>query len=96
MENGSGHLAVPTGLVTGLDYYDTVLAAILLLLVLGVTVSIHPAVAFHQGLAGGSLATTVLLYEVLFRNPPVEPTRSTTAASALVGGGWILALLASL
>lgn len=78
------------------DYYDAVLAAIISLLILGVAVSIHPVVGFHQGLAGGSLAATVLLYEVLFRNPPVEPTRATTAASAVVGGGWVLVLLASL
>jgi hypothetical protein len=75
------------------DHYDRVLAGILLLLVAGGVASLHPAVAAYQGLAAGSLAAMLLLYDVIVRNPPVEPTHSTTAAPVAVGIGWLLAFL---
>jgi hypothetical protein len=77
------------------DYYDQLLVAIFLAMAGGFAASTHPAVALHQGLAGGSLLSTVLLYEVLFRNPPTEPSRSRTAASVVVGVGWLLVVALS-
>lgn len=47
------------------------------------------------GLAGGSLVSTILLYEIVVRKPPVGPTRSTTTASVTVGVGWLLAIALS-
>ena len=72
------------------DYYDRVLIAIMAVILAGAAASLHPSIALYQGLAGGSLLSTGFLYEILFRNPPVEPTRSTAAASAAVGLGWLL------
>jgi len=72
------------------SYYDWLLAVIAAAMIFGAGASVHSAVALHQGLAGGSLVSTLVLYEILFRNPPTEPTRSPTAASIAVGVGWLL------
>jgi hypothetical protein len=79
-----------------LDYYDQILLAIAAVMVAGAAVGLHPLIAVHQGLAGGSLIATLFLYEILFRNPPTEPTTSTTAASVVVGISWLLTLVLSL
>lgn len=79
-----------------LDYYDQILLAIAAVMIAGAAMSIHPRIEVHQGLAGGSLVATLLLYEILFRNPPTEPTTSTTAASVVVGISWLLTLILSL
>jgi hypothetical protein len=79
-----------------LDYYDQILLAIAAVMIAGAAMSIHPLIGFHQGLAAGSLIATVFLYEILFRNPPTEPTASTTAASVVVGISWLLTLILSL
>ncbi|ESS03614.1 MAG: hypothetical protein A07HR67_02012 [uncultured archaeon A07HR67] len=76
-----------------LDYYDTVLLAIAAVMIAATAVSVHPLIAMYEGLAAGSLVATVFLYEILFRKPPTEPTTSTTAASVVVGIGWLLTLL---
>jgi hypothetical protein len=78
------------------DHYDRFLILIGAVLAAGVLLSVHPSVALHQGLAGGSLVSTVVLYEVLFRNPPTEPTRSTTMATGAVGVSWLVAVLLTL
>lgn len=79
-----------------LDYYDKMPIAVGAVIVAGAAVSIHPLLGIHQGLAGGSPVATLFLYEILFRNPPVEPTTSTTAASVIVGISWLLTLILSL
>lgn len=79
-----------------LDYYDQILLAIAAVMIAGAATSLHPLIEFHQGLAAGSLVATLFLYEILFRNPPTEPTTSTTAASAVVGISWLLTLVLSL
>lgn len=78
------------------DYYDLILIAISAALVAGGAVSLVLPIGFYQGLAAGSLISTLLLFEVLFRNPPTEPTPSTTAASVVVGVGWLLTLVLAL
>lgn len=75
------------------DRYTRALVLIPVVLALGAAASVHPLVAFHQGLAGGSLLATLLLYDALFRNPPVEPTVRDGIATALVGVGWLLTLV---
>ncbi|MFA9516143.1 hypothetical protein ACERIT_02825 [Halopenitus sp. H-Gu1] len=75
------------------DYYDQILIGTAVAIVAGVSVSIHPAVAIYQGLAGGSLIATVLLLDTLFRNPPTEPTPSKTISSILLGICWLLSIL---
>jgi hypothetical protein len=75
------------------DRYTRALMFIPVVLVLGAATSTHPQVALYEGLAGGSLLSTVLLYDTLFRNPPVEPTARDAAVTALVGVGWLLTLV---
>jgi hypothetical protein len=76
-----------------LDYHDQILLAIAAAIIAGGAVSVHPLIEIHQGLAGGSLVATLFLYEAMFRNPPTEPTTSTTAAPAVVGTSWLLTLI---
>ena len=71
-------------------YYDKILAALTATVLAGAVASTHPAVELHQGLAGGSLVSTVFLYEMLFRNPPTEPSAHPTAGTLVVGAGWAL------
>ncbi|MEF8783956.1 MAG: hypothetical protein V5A39_05105 [Haloarculaceae archaeon] len=75
------------------DYYDKLLVAIPAVIVLGVVSTIHPAVAIYQGLVIGSLVATVVLFEMLFRNPPVEPTPADMGAVAIWGLGWLLTIV---
>ena len=75
------------------SYYDGLLMAIATALLVGAASSLHSSVALHQGLAGGSAMSTLILYEILFRNPPTEPTRSSTIASVVVGVGWLLTVV---
>ncbi|WP_178915988.1 hypothetical protein [Natronomonas gomsonensis] len=79
-----------------LDRYEWVLVGIPIALLAGAVVSLHPSVALSHGLAGGSLLSSVLLYDALFRNPPVDPGAAEAAATAGVGIGWVLTLLALL
>lgn len=79
-----------------LDYYDKMLVAIVAVIAVGGATSLHPAVAIHEGLGAGSLLSTLLLYEVLFRNPPTEAARSRVAPSAVVMVGWLGTILAAL
>ncbi len=74
-------------------YYDKVLAALTAVIAAGAVVSVHPSVEFHQGLAAGSLVSTILLYEMLFRNPPTEPSPHPTAGTLVVGGSWALTVV---
>lgn len=76
-----------------LDYYDWVLALIPLSYVVGVVATLHEAVALHHGLAAGSLIASIVLYDAVIRNPPVETPAAKTAATAMTGLGWLLALL---
>ena len=78
------------------DYYDRFLIAIAMMMLAGAVASIHPSIALYQGLAGGSLVSSLFLYEILFRNPPTEPTKATTAASVIVGVGWLFTIVLSL
>ncbi len=71
-----------------LDYYDWLVASIPVLLVLGATVSLHPSVALHEGLAAGSVFAGVVVYEMLFRNPPVEVGAVEAAAVSIWGLGF--------
>ena len=77
------------------DYYDVMLLAVGAAIAAGVVVSAHPSIAINQGLAGGSLLATLILFEILFHNPPTEQTTSTTVAPVVVGMGWLLAIVLS-
>lgn len=79
-----------------MNYYDKLLIALPALIALGAATSIHPAVATSQGLGIGSLLATVVLFEMLFRNPPVEPTRANVGAVTVWGLGWLLTVLSLL
>ncbi|AUX07892.1 hypothetical protein AArcSl_0237 [Halalkaliarchaeum desulfuricum] len=75
------------------DYYDKLLAAVPAALALGALASLLDPLGFHQGLALGSLAATIILYEAIVRNPPIEPTAANVTASTITGIGWLLAIL---
>lgn len=77
-------------------YYDKVLAALAAVIAVGGVVSVHPSVELHQGLAGGSMVSTIFLYEILFRNPPTKPSPHPTAGTVMVGGSWALTVVLSL
>lgn len=75
------------------EYYDLLLVSIPTVVLVGVLASIHPAVAIHQGLAAGSLVSTVILIEALYRNPPAQPGRPARAARYSVVGAWLLTIV---
>ena len=76
------------------DRYELLLIGIPVALGFGALASTQLPISLHHGLAGGSLLSTALLYEGLFRNPPIEPTPKTDAAAAsAVGIGWLLTFL---
>ncbi|MCY4730756.1 hypothetical protein KY092_09325 [Natronomonas gomsonensis] len=79
-----------------LDRYEWVLVGIPVALLAGAVVSLHPSVALPHGLAGGSLLASALLYDALFRNPPIDPGAAEVAVTAGVGVGWALTLLSLL
>lgn len=76
-----------------MDYYDKLLIALPAVVALGASASIHPAVATSEGVGIGSLLATVVLFEMLFRNPPVEPTKANVGAVAVWGFSWLLTLM---
>ncbi|WP_050031891.1 hypothetical protein [Halorubrum halophilum] len=76
--------------------YDKQLIAMAAVLLAGALAGLHPAVAFQQGLAAGSAASTLVLYEAVFRNPPTEPARHRNAALGIVGLGWLATLVLAL
>lgn len=80
-------------MLESLDYYDWLVAAIPVIVALGAAASLHPSVALYQGLAAGSTGATVVVYEMLFRNPPVERTFVDRGAVALWGVVWMVSLV---
>lgn len=70
------------------ESYDLYLLAIPGVMIAGALTSLHPSVVLHQGLAVGSVIASLMLVEVLYRNPPVDPTRSRSAMAA-VAVGWV-------
>ncbi|QLD86102.1 hypothetical protein HWV23_10305 [Natronomonas halophila] len=78
------------------DRYGRVLVVIPVVLALGAAASLDPRVELYQGLATASVISTVVLYDALFRNPPVKPTVQDATATAAVGIGWAATILAFL
>ncbi|NHN49187.1 hypothetical protein G9464_16530 [Halostella sp. JP-L12] len=78
-----------------MGYYDRLLGGMLASLLAGAVVGFHPVVQMHQGLAGGAALATLLLWEGLFRNPPVPPSDRRVATAAAVWHGGLLLLLFS-
>ncbi len=75
------------------DYYDKLVIAVPAVISLGVVASIHPAVTVSQGLGLGGLLSTVIVFEMLFRNPPVEPTPGNVGAVVVWGSSLLLAVV---
>lgn len=73
-------------------YYDKLIVAVPTVLLVGILLSLLEPVDLHQGLAVGSFLATILLYEAIVRNPPVEPTPADVTASIIAGLGWFLTL----
>lgn len=74
-------------------YYDRLLLLIGASIALGTATSLHGAVATYQGAAAGSLVATLLLFDALFRNPPVAGSGSERMASVAVGLSWLFTTL---
>lgn len=75
------------------DEYDLYLAAVLAVMVLGALSTTHPAIAAYEGMAGASLLATIILFEMIFRNPPAEPTSKVGVTVFIVGIGWGITVL---
>ncbi|MFB6097419.1 MAG: hypothetical protein ABEJ74_08530 [Haloferacaceae archaeon] len=78
------------------DYYDSLLAAIPVVMLAGALASLHPAVARFQGIGAASVVASAILYEALFRHPPTEVNARNVAACSVVAVGWVTSLLTML
>ena len=76
-----------------IEYYGKLLLAIPLFFGLGVLASAHQAIALHHGLVAGSLLSTLVLFEAMYRNPPTEPTWANVAASIVVFSAWTITIV---
>jgi hypothetical protein len=77
------------------DYYDKLLVAIPSVVLLGATAGLYGPVTVYQGLAAGSLLATLVLFEMLYRNPPTE-RRARVSGAVTVGLSWLLTTLSYL
>ena len=76
-----------------IDYYDALLAGIIIALGAGASLSIHESVALYHGLAAGSVVATIILFEIIFRNPPVGRSATKQGLSAIVMAAWVITIL---
>jgi hypothetical protein len=76
--------------------YDLSLVSMLAAIIAGGLASLSLPIAIHVGLGAGSLLASLVLVEVLFRNPPTAPERSAAAPSAVVLVGWLGTILTML
>ncbi len=76
-----------------LAYYDKIIVGIAVSLLAGALLGVVTTIAFQTGLFIGTLVATLLVYDAIFRNPPLPATDPRVAAAAIV---WhaILAVLA--
>jgi len=65
------------------DYYDKVIAGIAGS-ILGMLLGIVTALGMTTGLFAGTLVATLLVYDAMFRNPPLPATDPRVAASIVV------------
>jgi hypothetical protein len=77
------------------DYYDKLLVAIPSVVLLGAVAGLYGVITLYQGLAAGSLAATLVLLEMLYRNPPTR-RRARVSGVVTVCLGWLLAVLSYL
>lgn len=71
-----------------MKYYDKLLVAIPLALVVGIVSSVLPMIALHQGMAGGSVVAILLILDLLFRNPPTVSFPGTASAKNVYVPMW--------
>lgn len=76
-----------------IDYYDALLAGIIIALGAGASLSMHESIALHHGLAVGSVVATIILFEIIFRNPPVDRSTTQQGLSAIVIATWVITIL---
>lgn len=75
------------------EVYDLYLIGVLELLCLDGVTTRHSAVALYHGLRGASLVASVLIADMLFRNPPTEPSLHVGTSLGYVSAGWALTLI---
>lgn len=73
--------------------YDFYLGALFGTMLGGAALSLHSAVESYQGLGGASLIGTLIMIEMLFRNPPTDAPVRTGTAVGMVGLGWLVTML---
>jgi hypothetical protein len=74
------------------DYYDKVIAGIAGSILGGMLLGIVTALGMTTGLFAGTLVATLLVYDAMFRNPPLPATDPRVAASIVV---WHAVLFAA-
>lgn len=78
-----------------LTYYDKIIAGIAGSLLGGALLGVVTAVGFETGLFFGTLAATLLVYDAIFRNPPLPATDPRVAAAAVVWHAILVVLAIS-
>ena len=66
------------------NYYDKILVGIAGSLLAGILLGTLTTIAFHTGLFIGTLVATLLVYDAMFRNPPLPTPDPRVAAAAIV------------
>lgn len=66
------------------DYYDKIIVGIAGSLLAGVVLGVTTALGVTTGLFIGTLVATLLVYDAIFRNPPLPATDRRVAASVIV------------
>lgn len=76
-----------------LDYYDRILVGIALLIGVGLAAGLVTPLSYHQGLASGSVAATLLVYHTLFRNPPVAERDVRYGTAVVLWHAYLIGIL---
>ena len=76
--------------------YDLSLITMMAAIIAGGLASVSLPVAPHEGLGAWSLLASLVLVDILFRNPPTSPGRSAATPSAVVFVGWLGTILTML
>ena len=66
------------------EYYDWILLAIAAPLASGFVVGLATAVPMEMAMAVSALVVTPLVYDVIFRNPPIPDNDARRAVAAIV------------
>ncbi len=80
----------------GFDRYDVILTAIAASLLGGASLGLATALTVRTGIAAGALVATLLIYEAIYRNPPLPPSDARIRAALVVWHVGLVVLLLDL